>query len=135
MSKKSMLAPYRCLLPIDTPYSYRVSSLFSEARYCERPSPFGMRQAAIESQLGGHLLEARNKKLRRTMRKILIILTVVTLLTSVGLLVAELGSNNPTDDQVTALRVQEGGSGGAGVFDIPTPDPGTTFHPVKRVAR
>jgi hypothetical protein len=67
-----------------------------------------------------------------TMRKLLIILAGVL---PVGFLVAELGSNNPTDDQVNTLRMQEGGSGGSGVFDIPAPPDGTTFHPVKRVAR
>ena len=66
------------------------------------------------------------------MRKILIILTV---LTSVSVLVAELGSNNPTDQQVNALRITEGGAGGAGVFNIPVPPTGTTFSPVKRVPR
>jgi len=66
------------------------------------------------------------------MRKLLIILAAFL---PVGFLVAELGSNNPTDDQVNMLRMQEGGSGGAGVFDIAVPPAGTTFHPVRRVAR
>src|SRR5579871_2026400 len=66
------------------------------------------------------------------MRKFLMILTVCA---PVAVLVAELGTNNPTDSQVNALRVQEAGSGGAGVFDIPVPPAGTTFQPVKRVAR
>lgn len=69
------------------------------------------------------------------MRKILISLTVLIVTLSVGVLVAELGSNNPTDQQVNALRVVEGGMGGAGVFDIAVPPAGTAFQPVKRVPR
>src|ERR1700688_4098889 len=69
------------------------------------------------------------------MRKILIILIILIVSTSVGVLVAELGSNDPTDQQVNAIRIAEGGAGGAGVFDIPVPPPGTTFRPVERVPR
>jgi hypothetical protein len=56
-------------------------------------------------------------------------------LISVGVLMAELGSNIPSDDQLTAQRVLEGGAAGSGVFDIATPPPGTAFQPVKRVPR
>lgn len=66
------------------------------------------------------------------MRKLLI---TTMAFASVGVLVAELGSNNPTDDQIDLMRIQEGGTGGAGVFDIPTPPAGTVFQPVKRVPR
>ena len=65
-------------------------------------------------------------------RKLLIILAVSTF---IGVLVAELGSNNPSDQQVNALRVMEGGSGGAGVFDIPVPPDGTSYRPAQRLAR
>ena len=54
---------------------------------------------------------------------------------SVGVLMAELGSDIPTDDQLNAVRVQEGGSGGAGVFDVATPPAGTVLQPVQRVPR
>jgi len=54
---------------------------------------------------------------------------------SVGVLMAELGSNSPTDDQLVAARAQEGGAAGAGVFDIATPPPGTILQPVNRVPR
>ena len=66
------------------------------------------------------------------MRKVLIAVTVCT---SVAFLLAEMGSNNPTDDQVNAMRVQEGGAAGAGVFDIATPPADVTFHPAKRISR
>jgi hypothetical protein len=66
------------------------------------------------------------------MRKALVMFAV---LITVGVLMAELGSNNPTDDQVNQMRIQEGGTGGSGVFDIVVPPAGTTFHPVKRVPR
>jgi hypothetical protein len=54
---------------------------------------------------------------------------------SVGALMAELGSNSPTDEQLVAARAQEGGAAGSGVFDIATPPPGTILQPVKRVPR
>src|ERR1700740_1038578 len=66
------------------------------------------------------------------MRKILIILAVCT---PVGVLVAQLGTNNPTDDQVNAIRVTEGGTAGSGIFDIAVPPAGTTYSPVERVPR
>jgi hypothetical protein len=34
-----------------------------------------------------------------------------------------------------AVRAQEGGAAGSGVFDIATPPPGTVLQPVKRVPR
>src|SRR5215472_1941217 len=64
-----------------------------------------------------------------------VILIVSIFFMSVGVLMAELGSNNPTDDQLTAMRVIEGGAGGSGIFDIATPPAGTVVHPVKRVPR
>ena len=67
------------------------------------------------------------------MRKRILIILIAT--ASLGVLVAELGTNNPTDQQVNALRIAEGGAGGAGVFDIPVPPAGTTLRPVKRVPR
>ncbi len=65
----------------------------------------------------------------------IILITLAIMFTSVGVLMAELGSDNPTDDQLTAARVQEGGAAGSGVFDIATPPPGTVLHPVLRVPR
>jgi hypothetical protein len=66
------------------------------------------------------------------MRGLLLVLIIGT---SVGVLMAELGSNIPTDDQLNAVRVQEGGAGGAGVFDVATPPAGTVLEPVQRVPR
>src|SRR5258708_10896204 len=70
-------------------------------------------------------------------RKVSMCTLILTLLMvmSVGVLMAELGSNIPTDDQLNMVRVQEGGAGGAGVFDIATPPPGTVLQPVQRVPR
>jgi Di-haem oxidoreductase, putative peroxidase len=66
------------------------------------------------------------------MRKGLIMMAV---LASVGALMAELGSNIPTDNQLVAQRALEGGAAGAGIFDIVVPPPGTVLEPVKRVPR
>jgi CxxC motif-containing protein (DUF1111 family) len=66
------------------------------------------------------------------MRKALIMLAV---LTSVGVLMAELGSNIPSDSQLVAQRAQEGGTAGSGIFDIAAPAPGTVLRPVERVPR
>ena len=66
------------------------------------------------------------------MRKLLIMLAVCT---SIGVLMAELGSNVPSDDKLLAQRVQEGGSLGSGIFDIAPPPPGKVLQPVKRVPR
>ena len=66
------------------------------------------------------------------MRRFLIILAVCA---PVGVLVAQLGTNNPTDDQINAIRVTEGGSSGSGIFDIAVPPAGTTYSPVERVPR
>jgi CxxC motif-containing protein (DUF1111 family) len=66
------------------------------------------------------------------MRKVLIALSVCA---SMGVLMAELGSNNPTDSQLTAQRAQEGGTAGSGVFDIAVPPAGTQLRPVQRVPR
>jgi len=54
------------------------------------------------------------------MRQLLIMLAVCT---SIGVLMAELGSNVPSDDKLLAQRVQEGGSLGSGIFDIAPPPP------------
>src|SRR5258708_2498387 len=70
----------------------------------------------------------------RKVRMRTLILTLLMVM-SVGVLMAELGSNIPTDDQLNMVRVQEGGAGGAGVFDIATPPPGTVLQPVQRVPR
>lgn len=48
---------------------------------------------------------------------------------------AELGSDVPSDAQLLTQRVQEGGSSGSGIFDIPVPPPGTVLRPVERVSR
>ena len=48
---------------------------------------------------------------------------------------AELGSNNPTDDQLLTQRIEEAGTSGSGSFDIPPPPDGQTFSPVNRVPR
>lgn len=66
------------------------------------------------------------------MRGLLLILVIGT---SVGVLMAELGSNIPTDAELNVVRVQEGGSGGAGVFDVAAPPSGTVLQPVQRVPR
>jgi di-heme oxidoreductase (putative peroxidase) len=71
-------------------------------------------------------------KRRRIVRRPLIVLFV---LVSMGALMAELGSNVPTDDQLLAQRIIEGGAGGSGIFDISVPPAGTEFHPVQRVPR
>jgi len=66
------------------------------------------------------------------MRKALVMLAV---LTSIGVLMAELGSNIPTDSQLVAQRALEGGTSGSGIFDIAVPPPGTVLRPVQRVTR
>jgi hypothetical protein len=67
------------------------------------------------------------------MRKALVMFAV---LTTVGFLMAAvLGTGNPTDDQLLAIRVLEGGAGGSGIFDIQVPPAGTQFRPVQRVPR
>ncbi|MFL5270424.1 MAG: hypothetical protein ACJ8AH_28185, partial [Stellaceae bacterium] len=48
---------------------------------------------------------------------------------------AELGSDVPTDAQLLAQRVQEGGTAGAGIFDVAVPPADTILRPVKRVPR
>jgi hypothetical protein len=48
---------------------------------------------------------------------------------------SELGSDHPTDAQLLAQRVQEGGMSGSGIFDIAPPPPGTVLRPVERVPR
>jgi CxxC motif-containing protein (DUF1111 family) len=69
------------------------------------------------------------------MRKILIIAAVM-MLASVGVIMGQvLGSGNPTDNQLLAARIAEGGAGGSGIFDIPVPPAGTQMHPVQRVPR
>jgi len=61
---------------------------------------------------------------------------ILTGILSVGAVLAQvLGSGNPTDDQILATRIAEGGAGGSGIFDIPAPPSGTQFHPVQRIPR
>jgi len=48
---------------------------------------------------------------------------------------AELGSDNPTDDQLLAERLTEVGTSGSGIFDIQVPDPSQLYQPVGRVTR
>src|SRR5258707_856262 len=70
-------------------------------------------------------------------RKVRMRTLILTLLMgmSVGVLMAELGSNIPTDDQLNMVRVQEGRAGGAGWFAISTPPPGSLVSPLPRVSR
>jgi len=70
--------------------------------------------------------------MRTFLKKFLIATSVL----SVGIVLAQvLGTGNPTDDQILATRIQEGGMGGAGIFDIPIPPPGTQLRPVQRLPR
>src|SRR6266550_7080504 len=64
-----------------------------------------------------------------------ILITLAIMFISVGVLMAQLGSDSPTDDQLAAVRAQEGGAAGSGIFDIATPPTGTVLQPVKRVPR
>ena len=70
------------------------------------------------------------------MRKALVMFAV---LTTVGVFAAVLGSGNPTDGQVIALRLQEVGGltpvNPSGIFDIQIPPAETQFRPVQRVPR
>jgi len=67
------------------------------------------------------------------MRKALVMFAV---LTTVGFLMAAvLGTGNPTDAQVIAIRLGEVGTAGSGIFDIPVPPSDTQFRPVQRVPR
>jgi len=70
------------------------------------------------------------------MRKALVMFAV---LTTVGVFAAVLGSGNPTDDQIIAIRLQEVGGltpvNPSGIFDIQVPPAGTQFRPVQRVPR
>lgn len=66
------------------------------------------------------------------MRKPLVALLV---LISISALMAELGTNSPTDDQLLAQRVLEGGASGSGIFDIAVPPADTEMRPVERVPR
>jgi Di-haem oxidoreductase, putative peroxidase len=66
------------------------------------------------------------------MRKVLIAMAICL---SIGVLMAELGSNVPSDNTLLMQRAQEGGSAGAGVFDIAVPPAGTPMQPVQRVPR
>src|SRR5205807_3059263 len=47
-----------------------------------------------------------------------IVITLAIMFISVGVLMAQLGSDIPTDDQLAAVRAQEGGAAGSGIFDI-----------------
>jgi hypothetical protein len=67
------------------------------------------------------------------MRKALVMFAV---LTTVGFLMAAvLGTGNPTDAQIIAIRLGEVGTAGSGIFDIPVPPSDTQFRPVQRVPR
>jgi hypothetical protein len=48
---------------------------------------------------------------------------------------AELGSKNPTDDQLKAERLKEAGTTGSGIFDIKVPGSGQRYRPAERVPR
>jgi len=48
---------------------------------------------------------------------------------------AELGTDNPTDDQLKAERVTEAGTAGSGIFDIQVPGSSQTYQPAGRVPR
>src|SRR6267143_2226942 len=66
------------------------------------------------------------------------IVTVAALASTV--VVAQIGSNNPTDQQIGTMRFNEGGASATptrneGIFFIADPPAGTTFQPVKRVPR
>jgi hypothetical protein len=75
------------------------------------------------------------------MRKLLITLTVsIGVLAFSGSLLPsargqELGSNNPSDQQLTQQRATEGGAAGSGIFDVAVPPQGTVLRPVLRVPR
>src|ERR1700688_150189 len=63
------------------------------------------------------------------------LIVMMTICMSVGVLMAELGTDVPTDSQLVAVRAQEGGTAGSGIFDIAVPPAGTVLKPVKRVPR
>jgi hypothetical protein len=74
------------------------------------------------------------------MRKLLITVLICASVGSIGLILAQvLGSGNPTDSQILAIRLQEVGgvtpANPSGIFDIPVPPAGTQFRPVQRVPR
>src|SRR5260370_22303549 len=64
-----------------------------------------------------------------------ILITLAIMFMSVGVLMAELGSDIPTDDQLGRVRAQEGGAAASRVFGLANPPPGTVLHPVKLVPR
>lgn len=70
------------------------------------------------------------------MRKLSFLMTAVAV---IGLFaspaLAELGSDNPTDDQLLAERLTEAGTSGSGIFDIQVPDSGQMYQPAGRVKR
>jgi hypothetical protein len=69
------------------------------------------------------------------MRKLLVI-TLGVVSVGLGVVLAQvLGSGNPTDAQLLAIRIAEGGAGGSGIFDIAVPAAGTQFHPAQRIPR
>jgi hypothetical protein len=70
------------------------------------------------------------------MRNFLAALTVVSAFAIImPSAVAELGSDNPTDDQLLAERLTEAGSSGSGIFDIQVPGGGQSYKPAERVKR
>src|SRR5262249_25452583 len=48
---------------------------------------------------------------------------------------AELGTDNPTDDQLLTERLTEVGTSGSGIFDIQVPGSGQMYQPAERVPR
>src|SRR5437763_1441956 len=70
------------------------------------------------------------------MRKPSVLLTAAAVITLFGSPAsAELGTNVPDDDTLKAQRVQEAGTMGSGIFDIPLPDPNQKYQPAERVKR
>jgi hypothetical protein len=75
------------------------------------------------------------------MRNRVTLLAAATVMATIGgPACAELGSDNPTDDQLTQQRVQEttavpGRDPNSGIFDILAPPPGRPLQPVERIPR
>ena len=69
------------------------------------------------------------------MPKLLITLTIFAAIGLTSAARAELGSDVPTDAQLLAQRVQEGGTAGAGIFDVAVPPADTILRPVKSSVR
>jgi hypothetical protein len=71
------------------------------------------------------------------MRNRITLLAAATAMATIGgpAFCAELGSDNPTDAQLLARRVQEAGSTVSGIFDIAPPPLGKLLRPVERIPR